>query len=91
MKPIGQIIKEELQRQERGISWFARKLSCDRSNVYRVFDKESIDTGMLLRISVVLQHDFFAEYSNALRERISSNQQESSNNLIINEETGEEN
>lgn len=84
MKPIGQIIKEELQRQERGITWFARKLSCDRSNVYRVFEKESIDTGMLLRISVVLQHDFFVEYSNAVRERLYLEQQNDPNFLTVN-------
>ena len=35
MKPIGNLIKEELEKQERTVSWFARKLACDRSNVYR--------------------------------------------------------
>ena len=43
MKPIGILIKEELEKQERSITWFARKLSCDRSNIYRLFQKESID------------------------------------------------
>ncbi len=37
MEPIGTMIKEELERQERSVSWLARKLSCDRSNVYRLF------------------------------------------------------
>jgi len=45
MKPIGTLIKEELERQERSISWFARKFSCDRSTVYRLFQRETIDTG----------------------------------------------
>ena len=36
MKPIGILIKEELEKQERSITWFARKLSCDRSNIYRL-------------------------------------------------------
>ena len=70
MKAIGQLIKEELQRQERGITWFARKLACDRSNIYRLFEKESIDTGLLLRISVILQHDFFAELSHHYQQRL---------------------
>ena len=70
MKPIGLLIKEELHRQERGITWFARKLACDRSNIYRLFEKESIDTGLLLRISLVLQHDFFSEYAQYYRDRL---------------------
>ena len=69
MKPIGLLIKEELLRQERGITWFARKLACDRSNIYRLFDKESIDTGLLFRISLILQHDFFQEYTRHLEEK----------------------
>ena len=69
MKPIGILIKEELERQERSISWFARKLSCDRSNVYRLFQKESIDTNLLARISILLGRDFFADISDSLREK----------------------
>lgn len=70
MKPIGILIKEELENQERSISWFARKLSCDRSNVYRLFQKESIDTALLARISILLRRDFFLELSNYIREKV---------------------
>lgn len=70
MQPIGSLIKEELERQERSISWFARKLSCDRSNVYRLFQKESIDTNLLTRISIVLGRDFFSELSDNVKEKL---------------------
>ena len=70
MKPIGILIKEELENQERSISWFARKLSCDRSNVYRLFQNESIDTALLARISILLRRDFFLELSNYIREKV---------------------
>lgn len=70
MKPIGSLIKEELERQERSISWFARKLSCDRSNVYRLFQKESIDTNLLTRISILLGRDFFSELSDNVKEKL---------------------
>lgn len=63
MEAIGSLIKKELEKQERSVSWFARKLACDRSNVYRLFQKESIDTHLLARISIILQHDFFADLS----------------------------
>lgn len=72
MKPIGILIKEELERQERSISWFARKLSCDRSNVYRLFQKESIDTNLLARISILLGRDFFSELSQNIKEKSES-------------------
>lgn len=70
MKPIGLLIKEELERQERGISWFARRLSCDRSNVYRLFQKDSIDTGLLTRISLILGRDFFEALSDDVKEKL---------------------
>lgn len=63
MVSIGELIKQELQRQERTVSWLARKLSCDRSNIYRLFQKHSIDTALLQRISIILNKDFFAELS----------------------------
>ncbi|MBQ9733488.1 MAG: XRE family transcriptional regulator [Bacteroidaceae bacterium] len=66
---IGQRIKEELERQERTVSWFARKLYCDRSNVYKIFRRSTIDTELLLRISLILNYDFFGEY----RERVAAN------------------
>ena len=67
MESIGQLIKEELERQERTVAWFARKLSCDRSNVYRLFQKHSIDTALLRRISLILNRDFFAELSKNIK------------------------
>ncbi len=72
MKPIGILIKEEFERQGRSISWFARKMCCDRSNVYRLFQRETIDTGVLTRISLILHHDFFADLSADIEERFSS-------------------
>ena len=69
MKPIGIMIKEELEKQERSITWFARKLSCDRSNIYRLFQKESIDTNLLVRISILLGKDFFSDLSDYVKEK----------------------
>lgn len=56
---IGHIIEDELRAQERSVSWFARKLCCDRSNVYKLFTKHSIDAELLLRISFILNYNFF--------------------------------
>lgn len=66
MVNIGQCIKEELERQERTVSWLARKLNCHRTVVYRIFNKNSIDTGVLKRISEIMNYDFFKEYSDEM-------------------------
>lgn len=59
---IGKEIKAELLRQERGVSWLADKLHCDRTNVYDIFKREGIDTRLLERISMILHRNFFALY-----------------------------
>jgi len=69
MLHIGKLIREELHRQERTVSWFARKLFCDRTNVYDIFQRKSIDTELLLRISVILNHDFFKYYTDEIIEK----------------------
>ncbi len=70
MIDIGNEIKKELKRQERSVSWFARKLYCDRSNIYSIFKRKSLDSDLLWRISRILEHDFFKEYSESLEEDI---------------------
>ena len=60
---IGENIKEELDRQERTISWLARKLNRTRTYVYRMLKKNSIDTSVLAQISQLLGRDVFQELS----------------------------
>ena len=64
---IGKLIEQELRRQERTVTWLARKINCDRRNIYNVFERTYIDTELLLRISIALQTDFFAYYSRILQ------------------------
>ncbi len=66
---IGNLIEIELRKQERSVSWFANKLYCDRTNVYSIFKRESIDTALLLRISIVLEHNFFHYYTEQYLDR----------------------
>lgn len=69
---IGQLIEQELHRQERTTVWFARKLGCNRTNAYKIFKRTSIDTDLLMRISLILNHDFFAIYSSNLSDKASA-------------------
>ena len=62
MVHIGQEIEQELRRQGRSAVWLAAALCCDRTNVYKLFRKRSIDTELLYRISLILRFDFFRFY-----------------------------
>ena len=64
---IGNEIREEMLRQERTPAWLARKINCERPNVYYIFSQSSINTDMLLRISLALNRDFFALYTASIR------------------------
>lgn len=67
---IGQLIERELAAQRRSATWLAGQIYCDRSNVYRLFRKQSIDSELLLRICRVLGRDFFALYSEELQRNV---------------------
>jgi transcriptional regulator with XRE-family HTH domain len=59
---IGQKIKEVFDRQNMKLTDFADELGTVRQNVYRIFKKRHLDTGLLVKISQVLQHNFFQYY-----------------------------
>ena len=66
---IGEAIRKELERQEKTVVWLAEQIPCHRTNVYRIFEKDSIDTRTLMRISNILKHDFFADHSIELKQK----------------------
>lgn len=59
---IGHEIQKELKRQGRSATWLADKIPCFRTNVYNIFMRKSIDTDLLLRISEILDFNFFTLY-----------------------------
>ena len=63
---IGKKIKEVLGESHFTVVEFAGKINRTRDVVYKIFAKENIDTGLLQKISQVLEHDFFSYYSHEL-------------------------
>lgn len=51
------------------MTWFADRICCTRTHVYKIFDKTSIDTDLLLRISQVLEYNFFEYFSEQLEDK----------------------
>lgn len=60
-KKIGQLIKNKLDASNLSVSDFARLIDVERSNVYNIFKRESIDTELLKKIGHILKYDFFQD------------------------------
>lgn len=58
---VGEMIQAELLRQGRTVLWFAREICCEKSNVYKMFRRDSIDLAQLMKISEVLNHNFLKD------------------------------
>jgi len=56
-----------MAKQQHSVQWLAQKLNCNRTNVYNIYNRASVGTGLLLQLSCILQRDFFALYSAQLR------------------------
>ncbi|MEO5976105.1 MAG: helix-turn-helix transcriptional regulator [Chryseolinea sp.] len=59
---IGQKIKDVFDKRDMRLTEFADELGTVRQNVYRIFKKRHVDTGLLLKISRVLNFNFFEFY-----------------------------
>ena len=60
---IGKIIQNKMKEEGRSANWLAKKLSCNRSNIYKIYEKRNIDAILLIHISRILNHDFFNDIS----------------------------
>lgn len=64
---IGRLIQDELKHQERTVTWLSRKIHCDRRNIYDIFNRNNIDSNLLMRISMAMGVDFFKVFSDSLQ------------------------
>lgn len=69
---VGQLVERKLLEQGRKKVWFAKRLCCERGNVYRIFQKESLDISLLRRISLILGHNFFQDIADAMNKEFGS-------------------
>jgi hypothetical protein len=65
---IGNLIRQKLEEKDRSMAWLARKVNCDSSNFCKLLTRSHINTELLFHISIILDEDFFAYYSEALRD-----------------------
>jgi len=68
---IGEMIVEKLKKDDRSIAWLARQINYDDGNLGRLLkNNQHIHTEMLLRISIALEEDFFAHYSEIIEKKL---------------------
>jgi plasmid maintenance system antidote protein VapI len=61
---IGKIILEKLKEDERSIAWLSRQIHLDSAHLGRLLHTNPyIHTNLLWRISVAMNTDFFAYFS----------------------------
>ena len=49
---IGTHIRKKIDEQQQTIVWFSKQLCCSRTNVYKILNKNSIDTNELIRMTM---------------------------------------
>src|SRR5689334_21512610 len=68
---IGKKIKEVFDNSDIKLNEFADQLGMVRQNVYRIFERTTIDTDLLIKISKILDHDFFQYFISPVINKIS--------------------
>jgi hypothetical protein len=84
MVAIGKIIEKVLREKRIPVNEFAKKINTNRNNVYHIFRRETIDTGLLVKIGEILEHDFFQYYIS--KQTISNIATEKANVYLVNSE-----
>lgn len=55
---IGQLVKSVFDKSGLTVSELARRIDVERTTIYGIFDRPSVDVIQLVKISVALNHNF---------------------------------
>mgnify|MGYP002624690368 CR=1 FL=1 len=67
---IGKEIEKRTRERGMTVVGLSRELGCHRTNIYRIFDSPTVDSGVLSRLCVILEFDFFKVYSDDLARKM---------------------
>ena len=70
---VGEQIRRVMEEKDHSVKWLAGQLCCDRTNIYKIYNKPNIDTDLLQRICVILNYNFFTGISSETDEMMSKN------------------
>ena len=69
---FGKMIHAELRRQRYSVAWFAKEMGSDRSNMYKLLERQHLNSEFILRAGKLLNHDFFGDASKVFLEKTDS-------------------
>lgn len=67
---IGHLIQAQMKADKRSISWLASQIPCTRNHVYKIFNKPTLDSNLILRISEAMQFNFFQYYTEEFKKNM---------------------
>lgn len=67
---IGELIEQIVKKRKYTVAAIAGFISRERSVIYDIYKRETIDTGLLYKLSESLNFDFFKVYSDKLQGKI---------------------
>jgi len=70
---IGNLIRAKLKEDGRSYTWLAKKINCQNSNIAKILNKSTINSGLLLDISVALEENFHRYYTDIYHDKILKN------------------
>lgn len=56
---VGKLIREKIEEQGRSAAWVAERMNMSRTNLYKIYEKSSLDTEQLKKFGKVLNINFF--------------------------------
>lgn len=68
---FGNMILGELRKQRYSVAWFAKEMGSDRSNMYKLLERQNLNSEFILRAGKLLNHDFFGDASKIFVESMS--------------------
>lgn len=69
---IGHRIKEYINSHGIKLQWLSGQMHCHRNTLYNLFERKWIDSDLLMKLSLLLEHDFFAEFSGEYQRKLES-------------------
>ena len=64
---IGKQIQAVVKKRGMKVEELAKRLNVSKPNIYDIYRRNSIDTGLLERLCKVLDHNFFEQYAHKYR------------------------
>jgi plasmid maintenance system antidote protein VapI len=70
---LGSLVKRKMKERGISINEFAEAIHCDRTNVYNIFKRKSMDIHLIVRISNALNYDFLQYYHKRINNKYNTN------------------